>query len=311
MTSTSDFNFRTFQEQKSALYVELPMDDNPFMALTSVFFDQLISQFYKMADENRGKLKIPTIFLLDEFANIGKIEKYGRVLATCRGLGLSMITIVQDNGQIEGMYGKEMSRSILSNHETLLFLRSKDMETIKYFSQLAGETTAKVQTCSTSQSGGFMSGKSSASSSQSEQYVKRHLIPEGDLSNISKDTGYLFVSGMFPMKLEKAWQSEVFGNYVEQFNKNNQTMSPDRMVDSEISATVDEEPLVESPPSVGGGTATRILEEEWNQSEHLDLDFDESELEMLEPLVEEGPEHENDNIQKRLREKEVTIQSFF
>jgi type IV secretion system protein VirD4 len=86
------------------------------------------------------------------------------------------------------------------------------METIKYFSQLAGETTAKVQTGSTSQSGGFMSEKSTASSSLSEQYVKRPLITEGDLSNISKDTSYLFVSGMFPMKLEKVWQSEVFGN---------------------------------------------------------------------------------------------------
>ena len=252
MTSTSDFNFRAFQEQKSILYVKLPMDDNPFMALTSVFFDQLISQFYKMADENHGKLKIPTIFLLDEFANIGKIEKYGRVLATCRGLGLSMNTIVQDNGQIEAMYGKEMARSILSNHDTLLFLRSKDMETIKYFSQLAGETTAKVQTGSTSQSGGFMSGKSSASSSQSEQYVKRPLIPEGDLSNIPKDTSYLFVSGMFPMKLEKAWQSEVFGNYVAQFKQAPTIYDPNRIVDSQIAATVEEEPLAESPPSFSG-----------------------------------------------------------
>jgi type IV secretion system protein VirD4 len=311
MTSTSDFNFRTFQEQKSVLYVKLPMDDNPFMALTSVFFDQLISQFYKMADENRGKLKIPTIFLLDEFANIGKIEKYGRVLATCRGLGLSMNTIVQDNGQIEAMYGKEMARSILSNHDTLLFLRSKDMETIKYFSQLAGETTAKVQTGSTSQSGGFMSGKSSASSSQSEQYVKRPLIPEGDLSNIAKDTSYLFVSGMFPMKLEKAWQSEIFGNYIEQFNENNQTMSSNQLVDSKVAATVDEEPLAESPSSVSGGTATRILEEEWNQSEHLNLDFDESELETTDPTIEEATPSEHEDIQQRLKEKEASIRNFF
>jgi type IV secretion system protein VirD4 len=311
MTSTSDFNFRTFQEQKSVLYVKLPMDDNPFMALTSVFFDQLISQFYKMADENRGKLKIPTIFLLDEFANIGKIEKYGRVLATCRGLGLSMNTIVQDNGQIEAMYGKEMARSILSNHDTLLFLRSKDMETIKYFSQLAGETTAKVQTGSTSQSGGFMSGKSSASSSQSEQYVKRPLIPEGDLSNISKDTSYLFVSGMFPMKLEKAWQSEIFGNYIEQFNETNQTMSSNQLVDSKVAATVDEEPLAESPSSVSRGTATRTLEEEWNQSEHLNLDFDESELETTDPTIEEATPSEHEDIQQRLKEKEASIRNFF
>lgn len=311
MTSTSDFNFRAFQEQKSILYVKLPMDDNPFMALTSVFFDQLISQFYKMADENRGKLKIPTIFLLDEFANIGKIEKYGRVLATCRGLGLSMNTIVQDNGQIEAMYGKEMARSILSNHDTLLYLRSKDMETIKYFSQLAGETTAKVQTGSTSQSGGLMSGKSSASSSQSEQYVKKPLIPEGDLSNIPKDTSYLFVSGMFPMKLEKAWQSEVFGNYLDQFKQHQKVEEPERVVETQVASTEEEEPLVASPPPVSGGTTTRVIEEEWNQSEHLDLDFDESELELHESLTEEEPDLEKEEIQKRLKEKEVTIQNFF
>jgi len=311
MTSTSDFNFRAFQEQKSVLYVKLPMDDNPFMALTSVFFDQLISQFYKMADANHAKLKIPTIFLLDEFANIGKIEKYGRVLATCRGLGLSMNTIVQDNGQIEAMYGKELARSILSNHDTLLFLRSKDMETIKYFSQLAGETTAKVQTGSTSQSGGFMSGKSSASSSQSEQYVKRPLIPEGDLSNIPKDTCYLFVSGMFPMKLEKAWQSEVFGNFVAQSSQNNQDTPSDRMGDLQVAATLKEESLPESHPSTGGHTITRVVEDEWDQAQHLGLDFDESELEKPDSLEQNEMQHEEETIQKRLKEKEVTIQNFF
>ena len=308
MTRTSDFNFREFQEQKSILYVKLPMDDNPFMALTSVFFDQLISQFYKMADENHGKLKIPTIFLLDEFANIGKIEKYGRVLATCRGLGLSMNTIVQDNGQIEAMYGKELTRSILSNHDTLLYLRSKDMETIKYFSQLAGETTAKVQTGSTSQSGGFMSGKSSASSSQSEQYVKRPLITEGDLSNIPKDTSYLFVSGMFPMKLEKAWQSEVFGSYVAQFSRHEETSNANRIVDSQTAATL----VKETPkpnPSSGSQTITQVIEEEWDQAEHLGLEFDKSEVESTD-TDEEGVSDDNE-IQKRLREKEVTIQDFF
>lgn len=308
MTRTSDFNFREFQEQKSILYVKLPMDDNPFMALTSVFFDQLISQFYKLADENHGKLNIPTIFLLDEFANIGKIEKYGRVLATCRGLGLSMNTIVQDNGQIEAMYGKELARSILSNHDTLLYLRSKDMETIKYFSQLAGETTAKVQTGSTSQSGGFMSGKSSASSSQSEQYVKRPLIPEGDLSNIPKDTSYLFVSGMFPMKLEKAWQSEVFGDYVAQFSKLKPISTTNRIVDSQTAATLAKEPL-ESTPSTGSHTITKVIEEEWDQAEHLGLDFDESDLEVN--YSEEEKNLESEDIQRRLKEKEVTIQNFF
>lgn len=304
MTRTSDFNFREFQEQKSVLYVKLPMDENPFTALTSVFFDQLIAQFYKMADENKGKLKIPTIFLLDEFANIGKIEKYGRVLATCRGLGLSMNTIVQDNGQIESIYGKEMARSILSNHDTLLFLRSKDMETIKYFSQLAGETTAKVQTGSSSQSGGFLSGKSSASQSQSEQYVKRSLIPEGDLSSISREDCYLFVSGLYPMKLQKAWQSEVFGDYVEK----HQAAQPEPEMETKPAvqwpvpesktAELDGEPVA----LASGGTTTRVIEEEINQSDLFDLGYDEEELEDL-PDSESAPENEP-TIEERLKEKE-------
>lgn len=303
MTRTSDFNFREFQEQKSVLYVKLPMDENPFTPLTSVFFDQLIAQFYKMADENKGKLKIPTIFLLDEFANIGKIEKYGRVLATCRGLGLSMNTIVQDNGQIESIYGKEMVRSILSNHDTLLFLRSKDMETIKYFSQLAGETTAKVQTGSTSQSGGFLSGKSSASQSQSEQYVKRSLIPEGDLSSISREDCYLFVSGLYPMKLQKAWQSEVFGDYVEKY----QAAQPEPETDSKPAvqwSVPENEPAEPEEPVAlaSGGTTTRVIEEEINQSDLFDLGYEEEGQEDL-PDSESAPENEA-TIEERLKEKE-------
>ncbi|ARJ93987.1 VirD4-like conjugal transfer protein, CD1115 family [Listeria monocytogenes] len=300
MTRTSDFNFREFQEQKSILYVKLPMDENPFTALTSVFFDQLIAQFYKMADENRGKLKIPTIFLLDEFPNIGKIDKYGRVLATCRGLGLSMNTIVQDNGQIESLYGKEMARSILSNHDTLLFLRSKDMETIKYFSQLAGETTAKVQTGSSSQSGGFMSGKSSSSQSTSEQYVKRSLISEGDLASIAKNDCYLFVSGLYPLKLQKAWQAEVFGDYVERHTASEPVTNA---VKKEAAFTQPPVPkATDTETNANGGRSVHIIEEEIDQSDLFDL-TDEG----LEEEWEEQQQKRDDlSVEERLKEREAT-----
>jgi len=141
--------------------------------------------------------------------------------------------------------------------------------------------------------------------------VKKPLISEGDLSNIPKDTSYLFVSGMFPMKLEKAWQSEVFANYLDQFKQHEQVEKPEHVAETKIAATVEEETLAESPRSNSGGTTTRILEEERNQSEHLDLDFDEAELEPNESLTEEEHELEKEDIQKRLKEKEVTIQNFF
>ncbi|HZH59647.1 MAG TPA: type IV secretory system conjugative DNA transfer family protein [Metabacillus sp.] len=214
MTKHSDFNFRDFQKKKSILYIKIRMDDNPFTPLTATFFDQLISVFYDIADENHSRLPIPSIFLLDEFANIGKIEKYGRVLATCRGLGMSMCTVIQDIAQLEGIYGKELARTIISNHDTVLYLRTKDIETAKYFSNLAGETTARMYTGSTSQQGGLFSKNYSHSSSKTEQFVKKPLITEGELINIRPDTCYVFVSGYYPLKLEKSFQYKIYGDFL-------------------------------------------------------------------------------------------------
>lgn len=194
------------------------MNDNPFEALTATFFEQLISVFYDIALNSKGeKLPFPTTFLFDEFANLGKINNYQKTLSTCRGLGIAMFTIIQDLGQLEEMYGKEITRSITNNHDTTLFLRTKDPETAKFFSGLAGDTTAKMSTNSTSQSGGFFSSNSSSSKSNAEQYVKRPLITEGELMNIDKNSCVLFVSGFFPLMLNKAWQFNIYGDFL--FNK--------------------------------------------------------------------------------------------
>jgi type IV secretion system protein VirD4 len=214
MTETSDFNFHDFQKKKSILYVKIRMDENPFTALTATFFDQLISVFYKIADENNSVLPIPSIFLLDEFANVGRIEKYGRVLATCRGLGMSMNTVIQDIAQLEALYGKEQARTIINNHDIQLFLRTKDVETAKYFSNLAGDTTVKMSTSSSSQTGGIFTANSSASTSKQEQYVKRPLITEGELLTVDKNECYVFISGYYPLKMEKSFQYEIYGDFL-------------------------------------------------------------------------------------------------
>lgn len=215
LTSKSDFNFHNLQKEKSVLYIKIRMDENPFVQLTATFFEQLIAVLYDIANENHSLLPIPTIFLLDEFANIGTINKYPRVLATCRGLGMSMITIIQDIGQLEEKkrYGPEIARSIINNHDTILFLRTKDPKTAKYLSELAGETTVKHKQKSSS------FGSKNNSKSISEQYVKRPLITQGELSNVPKDTCYLFVSGAFPMKLEKAWQFKIYGDVLQHYEK--------------------------------------------------------------------------------------------
>ena len=58
-----------------------------------------------------------------------------------------MMTVVQDFGQLEDKkrYGHEMTRSIINNHDTILFLRTKDKKTAEYLSGIADDTTAKVK----------------------------------------------------------------------------------------------------------------------------------------------------------------------
>lgn len=209
-TAKSTFNFRDLQKHKTVLYIKVRMKSNPFKQLTATFFEQLIDTFYDIADENHSRLPIDSIYLLDEFANIGKINGYPNVLATCRGLGMSMHTVIQDIGQLEDkrMYGPDMARSIINNHDTTLFLRTKDTKTAKYFSDVAGETTIKHKQKSSS------IGEKNASKSISEQYVKRPLITQGELLNVNPAVCYLFVNGYFPLKLEKAYQYKIYGEFL-------------------------------------------------------------------------------------------------
>lgn len=218
LTDASDFDFNELQEHKTILYVKIPVKDNPVPALTATFFDQLISLLYQIGDHNGSILPIPTIFLLDEFANLGKLHDYDNTLSTCRGYNLSMMTIVQDFAQLEGKYSKEITRTIINNHDTTLFLKTKDTETAKYFERIAGETTIRFETKSSSNSGGWMyilglSKNSNASRSTSEQYIKKPLISESELISMKGAVCYVFMAG-HKVELEKAYQSLIYKGFL-------------------------------------------------------------------------------------------------
>lgn len=220
LTKQSDINFHDLQEEVSILYIKIPIKDNPVASLTATFFDQLITTLYKIGDQYGSKLKIPTILLLDEFANIGKLNGYDETLSTCRGYDLSLITVVQDFAQLEAKYGKEIARTIINNHDTTLFLRTKDPETAKFFERLAGDTTIRYNTKSTSNGGGWayildVGGNSGSSSvSQNEQLIKKPLVSEAEFLNINPPSVcYAFLTG-HTLKMEKAYQSLIYKGFI-------------------------------------------------------------------------------------------------
>ncbi len=218
LTNDSDINFYQLQEHKSILYVKVPIKSNPVPALTATFFDQLFDTLYRIGDKNDSKLHIPTIFMLDEFANLGKINGYDNILSTCRGYEMSLITIVQDFAQMEELYSEKIARTILNNHDTTLFLRTKDPETAKFFETLAGNTTINFKTKGTSGSGGFMDlmlgGNTSHSRSTNEQYIQKPLISQSELLNMNPtDKCYVFMTGHV-VELKKAYQWLIYKDFI-------------------------------------------------------------------------------------------------
>lgn len=209
MTKVSDFRIEDFVEHKSILYVKLSMEDDTFAPLTSVFFSQMIDIFYDIAKRSPGQtLPKPVTFLLDEFANIGKINKYSRVLATCRSLGISMHTIIQNIAQLQdkSMYGQDATKAILSNHDITIILRAKqeDTSTTTWISKALGDTTKKQEKESITHT------KTGSSKSINFDYVKRSLMTPEEVGSLEKNECIVMISGRDPIFCHKAFQYEVY-----------------------------------------------------------------------------------------------------
>jgi len=223
-TSESGFSFEELQEQKTIIYVKIPVKDNAVAPLTATFFDQLFTVLYDIGNKHGSILPIPTICMLDEFANLGNLNNYDNILSTCRGYRLSLITIVQDFAQLEEKYSKEQRRTFANNHDTALFLRTKDSDTAEYFEKSAGDTTVKFTTKSKTSSSIWMDifgfgGKSGSSSpSESEQYQKKPLVSQSELLNMKGDTCYVFTAGRV-LQLQKAFQSLIYKGFITDTKK--------------------------------------------------------------------------------------------
>jgi type IV secretion system protein VirD4 len=145
---------------------------------------------------------------LEEFPNLGRFNEYEKFLATCRGYGIACCTILQNITQLQERYGREQAESILGNCGVKLCLGNVNNTTAKYFSELAGKTTVKVETSSKSTSKGNKSD--SSSSSQNFSYTGRNLINADEIEHMDRDESILIITGKYPIKLKKAKQFELF-----------------------------------------------------------------------------------------------------
>ena len=158
----------------------------------------MIQQLYDYADQNGGRLKERTYFILDEFANIGKIPDFDKKISTSRSRGISFSVILQNIDQLEAVYEKSYE-TIMGNCDTHVFLGSNSFKTVEYFSKQLGEKTIDRNSISINKDKqNHKTGKS-----VSDQIMARALMTPDELRRLDNDLCIIFEKGLKPVKANK------------------------------------------------------------------------------------------------------------
>ena len=203
VTSTDTINFEEIGSRKTAVYVISSDTHKAYDFLLTIFFSQMIQQLYDFADKNGGRLKVPTFFILDEFANIGQIPDFDKKISTSRSRGISFSVILQNLDQLEAVYEKSYE-TIMGNCDTHVFLGSNSFKTVEYFSKALGEKTITRENLSVNRDKQFHR----QGYSDSDQVMARALMTPDELRRMDNDLCIIYEKGIKPVKARKYYYFE-------------------------------------------------------------------------------------------------------
>ena len=141
LMETDDMELDTLGDRKTALFVILSDTDSTFNFVAALLYSQLFNLLCDKADDvYGGRLPVHVRCLLDEFANIGQIPQFEKLIATIRSREISASIILQSQSQLKAIY-KDSADTIVGNCDTTLFLGGKEKTTLKEMSELLGKET--------------------------------------------------------------------------------------------------------------------------------------------------------------------------
>ena len=141
LTDYDEMELDRIGERKTALFMIMSDTDSTFNFILAMMQSQMFNLLCENADdEHHGRLPIPVRFLCDEFANIGQIPNFDKLIATIRSRGISASIILQSKSQLNAIY-KDNADTIEGNCDTTLFLGGSEKTTLKEMSEILGKET--------------------------------------------------------------------------------------------------------------------------------------------------------------------------
>ena len=199
LTAATDINPNDFAERPTALFMKIPDEKDTRHGLAAVFILCMYKALIKVAS-GREDLSLPrnVYFILDEFGNMPKIEKFDKMITVGRSRKIWFNMVVQSYSQLNNVYGEQVADIVKSNCGVKMFIGSNDIGTCKEFSELCGNVT--VSTRSVSSSMGSKEGEMNVST----QLQTRPLIYPSELQKLNnkESTGNAIIVtfGNFPLK---------------------------------------------------------------------------------------------------------------
>lgn len=182
--------------RKTALFVIIPDTDSTFNFIVSIMYTQLFNVLVTRADEKyKGSLPNHVRFMLDEFANIGQIPQFDKLIATIRSRNISATVILQTLSQLKAIY-KDNTETIVGNCDTSIFLGGNEKSTIKSLSEELGKETIHDYNESRTRSNNDSYG-------QNYTKIGRALMTEDEIKRMPRDTCIVQIVGKKPFKDKK------------------------------------------------------------------------------------------------------------
>ncbi len=180
LTSATDIHAEMFAERPTALFMKIPDEKDTRHGLASLFVLSMYKALIKVASA-REDLSLPrnVYFILDEFGNMPKIEKFDKMITVGRSRKIWFNMVVQSYSQLNNIYGESVADVVKSNCGMKMFIGSNDIGTCKEFSELCGNKS--VRTTSTSSSTGSKEGDVNVSN----QIQNRPLIYPSELQKLN------------------------------------------------------------------------------------------------------------------------------
>ena len=197
LTSSSDFSSEQLAEKPTALFLKIPDEKDTRHNLAAIFILNIYKTLIKIASATE-ELALPrnVYFIMDEFGNMPKIEKFDKFITVGRSRKIWFTMIIQSYAQLNNVYGDTVADIVKGNCGIKMFIGSNDMNTCKEYSELCGNITVV-----TSSSSGSVNSNDINLSNQTQV---RPLIYPSELQRLNKPgnigNSIIVTFGNYPLK---------------------------------------------------------------------------------------------------------------